>query len=412
MASGPAGAGRRAQPAWGVEILPEEPRSDTDSPHEWAWPTGPGAASDVLQRLQTTLAAMTPAPAADIGLSPELHHALAPTGALSMLLPSERGGAALTWAQSMSVIETLARISGSLGWRVSQIAQAHNVLSCFPESGQDAALSGEVAALAGSVAPKGHIATDEDLTVTGQWPFVTGAPAARWVYLNCLEVKNRAIVRSPAGVPSTRMVLLPVSSVTLLDTWDVLGLRATDSWDVQCRAVHVEPGFTFTVDPDSPSDQAVVDKIARSGLLIAACTIGIAAGALDDLLDSVRGGKRRTFSTERLAVSPVVQHELGERAAGLLVARAGLAHVAEWNISSAADRTALRACTSSAAAVARDCVEWAYRVVGGSAVYEGAPLQKRLRDALTAAQHVVAGTSFYQPLGQSMIDAKQDKDEA
>jgi alkylation response protein AidB-like acyl-CoA dehydrogenase len=52
-----------------------------------------------------------------------------------------------------------------------------------------------------------------------------------------------------------------------------------------------------------------------------------------------------------------------------------------------AARTRLRLAATHGARVSADVVRSMYDLAGGSAIYDGAPLQRRLRDAFTATAH-------------------------
>ncbi len=74
---------------------------------------------------------------------------------------------------------------------------------------------------------------------------------------------------------------------------------------------------------------------------------------------------------------------------------------------------ALRTQSSQAAIwIVTACVRVAdgcYTLGGGAALYESSPLQRRLRDLHTAAQHAVAQQRHYVGVGKPLLDQAADK---
>jgi alkylation response protein AidB-like acyl-CoA dehydrogenase len=152
------------------------------------------------------------------------------------------------------------------------------------------------------------------------------------------------------------------------------------------------------------------------GFFLGAVAVGIADGAVEEVCALATAGKRPAFSPHRLAGSPVFQDRLGEARMDLLAARALLteqaglawADAAAGREPAAPDRAARRATGSRVTALAKDAVDTAYGLAGGSAVYERSPLQRRLRDIHTATQHAVTGRDFYRALGAALVGEHTD----
>ena len=84
--------------------------------------------------------------------------------------------------------------------------------------------------------------------LSGSWSFASGIKHAQWIH-------TLGIVEE-TGQP--RIFVLPVEQATLVDNWDVLGLRATGSIDYVIEDVYVPGGFT---------DLAPREKAERGGTL-------------------------------------------------------------------------------------------------------------------------------------------------
>lgn len=338
---------------------------------------------------------------------------LAAAGCFRMAVPQEYGGLRLPWRQLVAVVAELAAADGSVGWVVGQTAQSQGILASFPAATRDAVFGPDPdVRAAGAVAPKGRVAAAGTGTwrASGQWPFVTGCQDAAWLYLNCLLLSGRSVVVGADGRPGTRMVAVPAAEAEVVDSWRVLGLRGTGSHDVRIQAVTVAEEQTFTLDPAEPDSAAALHRIAAAGLTVAACAVGIAEGAVAELAALAGGGKRQSFSPTRMAASAPFQEALGTAWSTARAARALLLAEAEqvdrqgaagWGPVPAAmrDRAALRATISQVMGLAGEAVLTAYRAGGGAVVYDAMPLQRRLRDAQTAAAHVVAGRGFATAMG-------------
>ena len=364
---------------------------------------------DSVRELAPVVAGYSDQIEADRSIPVELDRELEAAGCYRMAVAQEFGGLGLPWRELVGVVEELARIDGSVGWTVGQTAQSQGILGCFPAATRAAVFGrGPDVRTAGAVAPKGRAArTGEGWRAVGRWPFVTGCRAARWFHLNCLVFEGRRLSREAGGWPQTRMLAVSHQSIEILDTWHVLGLRGTGSHDVQIRGLTVPEGHTFTVDPTDPACRPTMRWIAAAGLIVAACAVGIGQGAVDELAAFVSGGRRQSFSPSTMSASPSTQESLGEAWSLVRAARALLrAEAVAVDASSATGhnddevaRAGLRAGIARVMALALEAVQIAYQTAGGAAVYDTMPLQRRLRDAQTAASHVVAARGHVIALG-------------
>jgi alkylation response protein AidB-like acyl-CoA dehydrogenase len=334
---------------------------------------------------------------------------LAAAGCFRMTAPTRYGGDELAMPDVLAVLTELARADPSVGWVVGQVALSQLIVGCCPEPAvAEVYAAGPDLLAAGAVAPKGRAAASGDhWQISGRWPFVSGCRHASWFYLNCVVQEGRSLGRTADGLPQTRIVLLPASDVTIEDTWHVLGLRGTGSHDVRVAEARCPAHRSFTLAPEDPGSSRALARIARSSLIIAAVATGIADGALADIVELVRGGKRPALSTQRLSRSPLVHDRIGEAHMTLGAAQALLvAQAAAADDDAPADprqRAELRATAAQVTALASQVVDTAYRLAGGTAVYDTAPVQRRLRDMHSATQHFVAGRSAYAALGAVLL---------
>lgn len=373
---------------------------------------------DDLSPCPPDLRAMVTAAAADVerarGLPGELLDALRTAGCLRMAVPAQLGGRDLALADVLGVVEDLATADGSVGWAVAQVALSQIMLGYLPGPALEEIFAGGADVIAaGAAAPKGRASwTGDGWQVSGRWPLVSGAQLASWVFLQCLVVQDGSVQTSPDGMPRMVMVVLPAADVTVLATWDALGLRGTGSDDVQVRNALCPAGFSRELAAAGPHPAAVarVPPPVQGGLFVAAAVLGIARGALDEATELVAGGKRRSFSPQPLAQAPVFQDRLGEAVMTLRAARGLLfgelargEAIAAGGRLQPTDEARLRCAGAKTVELAVAVVDTVYTLTGASAVYSGSPLQRRLRDAHTATQHFTAGRDFYGALGALLV---------
>ncbi len=351
----------------------------------------------------------------DARLPDPLLDQLKAAGCLRMWAPQAYGGDELPLTESLRVITALARADGAVGWVAGQLAMAQAVLSRFPRpTVEHWYADGPDVLGAGAVAPKGKARRRGDgWQASGRWPYVTASRHAGFFYGQCFALTGEPSATAD-GPPALRTVLLPMADVEIIETWSTLGLRGTGSHDVALRSTELtEDQVTDLVGARASVDHPLgrISTVELSGLVIAASMIGIALGAVDDVIELAQGGKRPAFSRTRLADSDDFRSRLGVAYAELRAASALLAETADaaWNEAlgtrarSLTERALLRATVHHVALVTVSSVSVAYGQAGGSSVYDGSALQHRLRDIHTAAQHGAAGPGTSTILGSALV---------
>jgi indole-3-acetate monooxygenase len=246
--------------------------------------------------------------------------------------------------------------------------------------------------------------------VTGQWAFASGCQHAHWFVGHCGVDDGRE--------PPTRMMVLPPSDVEIKDTWSVSGMCGTGSHDVVVNEAFVPDELSFVIFGSEPAVNVPplrVPEVTRAAIQIASVTIGVARGALDEIL-ALAVDKTPTFAEEPLASNPLFQHQFGEAETQLRAARSALHAEADivWAKAQAGspftpeDRAHVRGTTTWVARTAAAIVTTAYQAGGSSSFYTSNPLQRRLRDAHVLTQHFVMKADTFTKVGAVL--AGQDVD--
>jgi alkylation response protein AidB-like acyl-CoA dehydrogenase len=313
-------------------------------------------------------------------------------GCFRILVPRSHGGVGADLASAMRMNETLARADGSVGWTVMIGAAAWGDLAALPRPSFDALFAhGPDVLAAGAFNPTGRVvAEDGGYRVTGRWGFASGCEHANWLFGNSVE----GVVD---GVPQLRIAVFTPDEVTIEDTWNVSGMCGTGSHHFRADEVFVPAARTFRPFVDHPSLDEPIVRIPPPSvipLLISSVALGIARGALDDVV-ALAAEKVPLLAPAPLATDPVFHLDLATADTELRAAHALVYEVTDEVWASAVAgaelsmdlRARVRAAGVWCAARAAAVVETAYRSGGGSSLYAESPLQRRLRDIHALTQH-------------------------
>ena len=343
---------------------------------------------------------------------PDLLDQLVRAGFLRMLLPAEYGGGALDLPAALLVYESLSRADASVGWTVALGASTWCDLAGLPRATLDAVYAGGADVLvAGVFSPSGTaVPVAGGYRVNGRWAFASGCAHATWLYGNCVE--------DVGGEPRLRTVLFSPDEVRIEDTWHVVGLAGTGSHHFAADDVVVPAErtcATFDAEPSIASPLLRIPPPALFALEIASVAIGIARGALDDVV-ALATRKVPLLAGAPLAANPLFQHQLATADTELRAARTLLHHTAAaaWERATAGtpyppeERARIRAAATWAAARAKDVVGFAYHAGGGGAVYAASPLQRRLRDVHALSQHFLVKPDVLTTAGAVLAGQEPD----
>jgi alkylation response protein AidB-like acyl-CoA dehydrogenase len=383
---------------------------------------------DAVRELAPVIAARAGEIEAARRLPGDLLDELVAAGCFRMLRPTSHGGLGVDLASGMQVLEELGRADASVGWTVAIGSAAWLDFADLPRSTFDAVFGANPdAVIAGAINPTGRaVPVDGGYRVRGRWAFASGCEHADWMFANCIEGDDQSGGPGPAegdgpdagGPPPMRVVVLPRAEVEIEDTWSVSGLRGTGSHHFRVDDLVVPAERTYGV----MRDEACVDEPwtriplpTPYTLLLSGLVVGIARGAIDDVL-ALATTKVPLFAGSTLAANPLFQNQLATADTRLRAARALVYRDAAQVWRMVADRVELtpevrahvRAdgvwATSTAAAV----VDAAYTSGGGSSLYDSSPLQRRLRDIHAVTQHFLVRSDSLTTVGAVL--AGQDAD--
>ena len=213
--------------------------------------------------------------------------------------------------------------------------------------------------------------------------------------------------------PLTRSFLMPAEHWEIRDTWRTLGLKGTGSHHVAVTDLFVPDenfiefpfGASFAPDP-------IFGKFPEILVLAhGAVAVGIAEGAIMDLVEVAGTGVKQMFMTTPLVETERFKEGLARLDAELMAARALLeAQITRvWENperSTAKDLARVAEQAQAAIWITSACIrvaEGCFELAGSRAVYESSSLQRRVRDVRVAAQHVAVHPRQYVMAGAALL---------
>jgi indole-3-acetate monooxygenase len=341
-------------------------------------------------------------------LPKELVARLRDSGLLRAGAPVEVEGLELAPGVALRSAEELARGDASAGWCVS-IAITSSLLAAYlPASSRDGLFGDGRGVAAGVWAPRGRgRSVDGGVVVSGRWAFCSGISHSDVMFAGCLV--------DDQPVPS--VVAFAREDLEVLDTWHTLGLRGTGSHDTVADDVFVAADRVFSLF-DGPVLDRPLYRFPVFGffaLSIAAAGLGNARAAIDDFV-GLAGSKKGLGSTRTLAERAPTQAAVATAESSLSAARAFYYEAidAAWQASQEDEpvpvelRNRLRLAATHGVRTSAEVVRAMYDLAGGSAIYDGAPLQRRFRDAHTATAHFQVNEASRELSGRILLGLPAD----
>jgi alkylation response protein AidB-like acyl-CoA dehydrogenase len=362
-----------------------------------------------LQELAPGIASRAAEIEAGRRIPPDLVEVLRSIGIFRMFVPQSHGGLELDMPAALEIFGALSRIDGSVGWTAMIGGGCDIFASLLPwNTYEQVYQNGPDVIIAGSAQPVGRAeAVAGGWRVNGRWPFASGCQHADWMFGLCVMTEGGK------SLCAVRGFFLPARDWQIEDTWYVAGLKGTGSHHITLRdkVVPAENFFDLANGVPcvpGPLYQAVLQLLP---LMHSANSIGIAEGALDELVELANTGRQQLQAAVPMRDSETFQGELGRIAAELRAARAFLQIQAasHWRHALAGtlkDEALLTQVTQTAIWIANTCVRAAdacFALAGSSALYETSPLQRRLRDLHVAAQHQSAQQRHYVKAGKLLL---------
>ncbi len=342
--------------------------------------------------------------------------ALAAQDLMRLLLPRSLGGQEIPLVEFCKVTEAIAWADASTAWFVNQSnVSAATSAAAMPREAAAAIFAGPYAGLAwGSKHDDSRaVRVEGGYLLTGRWSFASGSRHTSWIGAHSAVQNPDGTPHIRHGRPDDRSFLFPKSQATIIDDWQVLGLRGTGSDSYEVKALFIPDAHAPARDaPEELQEHGPLYQI-RSTLLYASGFCGVTLGLARRLLETYTALARRRHSKasiNAMAANNVVQRDIALLEARLSAARAFL-HEAAAQVHDAAvagrldvdTRIRLRLAASFGMNEATDVAVACYRGAGTIAILDRAPFERRFRDAMSAGQHLQALPGMIEMVGRHII---------
>lgn len=376
-----------------VQAAPEGPERETAFQH----------ALDVLRERRDEFSEQHYVPKDYVAL-------LKKAGLFGVATPKQFGGNPKSPANFMRQVEAVSTIDPATGW-VASFGSAPVYFASLPVETQRKiyAESTDIVFAAGMFPMFEAEKVDGGFLCSGEWQFASGCKGA-----DLLGMGLRGD-ESTEGKPVT--ALIDPAEVTIVENWDVAGMKATGSHNVVADKVFVPEEMTFVRGGEPSIDEPITryPALAYAAQVLAVVTLGAARGALDHVNEvgaaksSIAGGKAK-------GNRPSFKSELARAEADLRSARAFFYETTEnvWrkaeknDVITPEDKTMLRLASTQAAHVGRKAVLAAFDLAGTGAIFAKHPLQRYLQDGLVPAQHAMLQDQTYEAAGALILGLEPD----
>ena len=254
--------------------------------------------------------------------------------------------------------------------------------------------------------PGTAVPQDGGFSLTGAWSFASGIKHATHIHtLGLIQ-----------GTGEPRIFVLPVGKATLIDNWDVLGLRGTGSIDYRTENVFVPEAYTHFAVTESPRRGGALYTIGIAGFALI-CHSGWACGIgrrlLDELALKVRGGIGRTGT---LATSDAFHEQYAKADAKYRAARA-LVYETWGGVRETLDRgdaltvrqhTLMRAALAHITWTCHEVAQFVYTTSGTIALRSGT-IQRLFRDMHAGTQHITSAPPVIRAAGRELAGLAEGK---
>ena len=347
-------------------------------------------------------------------IAPAVLAALREAGLFRLLLPRALGGLETDPVTCSRVVEEVAGFDSAAGWTL----QAGNVgawwAARLSKQGCEELYGENPDAIMAAAfhPPQQAVETAGGYRITGRGPLASNIHDAHWLFLTAL-VMDGDRPRMADGMPQVIALILPTGEARIIDTWDALGMRATDSHDVAVDDVFVPASRTFPLTPEfepSAYHRGPLYRFPTIGaavFTIVPVSLAVARGAVSELRELAQ--RKTAFGfTRPLRERAVVQTTLARAEAMLRAARllfydtleAAWDRTVRGEPSTLEQKADLLLAATHAATTAAEVADMMHRTAGTSGIYTRSPLERHFRDAHTLRHHGFMSENRLEAVGQ------------
>jgi len=340
-------------------------------------------------------------------------------GYLAAAVPEHLGGWGLDLAEMAASQRRLARYAPATALAMTMHTYWIGIATELEKLGDTSLRWILDAALAGEVIAAGHAETGNDIPVlmstcraervdggyrlTGRKQFGSNGPAWTWLGAHAIDVD------APGGPQIVHAFVERTSpGVTVVENWDTLGMRPTQSHDTVLDGVFVPDARIGRVVPAGDGSDPFIGAMAMWPLsLIATVYLGIAERALELAVDGARRKTSVVIDRGAYAYHPMIQHQIAEMYLELDSATATVDRfVADWVAGvDHGDAWVPKVYAQKWRAVeaAKRVVDIALDVSGGGGMFRGNELERLYRDVRCGGFHPGNDALTHEVVGKALL---------
>ncbi len=349
--------------------------------------------------------------------------ALRDAGFLKLFLPKALGGIEADPMTVAHAVEEVARHNAAAGWTMMVSNVSAWWCGRLPSEGVDEIYSnGPDTLMAGAFHPPMKATPAKGgYRINGRSPLTSNVHEAQWVFVTAF-VMNGDQINIINGVPEIRGMVMDAKEIKILDTWYTLGMRATDSNDIEANNVFVPDHRSFALVPEFQPNQYFQGPLYRfpaigSGIacLISPVALAVAQNAIQEV-KSLAERKIPFGSMVSIRERGTVQRKLGMAEALVQSSRAYLHQTISscWNKVLNGHKISLEEKANMLLAATRtnqsclQAVDLMYSAAGSNAIYTKNKLSLHFANAQVIRQHGFANESRYETAAQVYLGLPPD----
>ncbi|MEM6321854.1 MAG: acyl-CoA dehydrogenase family protein [Bacteroidota bacterium] len=332
------------------------------------------------------------------------------TGIFKVWVAKAYGGLQGHVLDLMEAVQTLTYYNGSLGWVLGVTGTAGLGSGYLPKSAAKTIYGAPDSLTGGWAVPAGLAKTVAGgLEVSGRWSWGSGIKY-------CTHIVGGVLIQRPGEKrPISGLVYFEPEEVTFIDNWHVLGLHGSNSIDYEANRVFIpnERWIPFPVQQAQLSD--TLYQFSFLGALstgVASVGLGLAKRAINEIITYCQR-KAPIGSGKKLAERAIIHEKVARMQGQYQAAKAYLESAVQKSWEAAATQTTsevnkseLRLASAFAVTQSEAVVQQAYKIAGGTAVWQGNKLQELLQDMHMVTQHAMVSANNYETVGRVTFGQK------
>ena len=324
-----------------------------------------------------------------------------------LLLPKSLNGIEMDFIEYLKKLFEIASIDASVAWCINQ----SNVLStnaAFMEKNLAKKIFNDPNAIITNGPPIEYDIKENksEALVSGKWSFSSGIKHSTWVLAIFNDKNNKS-----------KNIMLPTSSVSLEDVWDVNGLRGTGSYSFSVKN-KVIPNENIFYDRLNLNESGPLYKIPRDlkfGSGFSTIALSLANSSINYALDFAKN--KKGVYAEKLSDEQVFLREIGIVKGLYKSSKSFLDNTIEkaWAVVSdgifleeelLAD---LRLASTHTIRTSEEIVKKIYNLLGSSSIFKFNKIQRYFQDMLAISQQVQGRMYHFETIGDYYINSKLKK---